>query len=160
MNKIMKKKGKFRVEMQESNGGAGELGRTRRLHCQSSDSRGMKRGGRTSTRGALLCDLPREGCKSSARKFRDSFFLDAPRRDRFLAAGSQPVVRTFLLSAKNLNSYRSIAPRRRNQINRCHFTVRYIYNSISRRKRATIVLDKRANNYISASCLHKSHGNN
>lgn len=56
MNKIMKKKGKFRVEMQESSAGAGAA-----AHCQSSDSRGMKRGGRTSTRGALLCDFRAKG---------------------------------------------------------------------------------------------------
>jgi len=57
MNKIMKKKGKFRVEMQKSSGR--ENGTA--AHCQLSNSRGMKRGGRTSTRGALLCDFRAKG---------------------------------------------------------------------------------------------------
>lgn len=61
MNKIMKKKGKFQVEMQESNGGAVGEGEEAAAHCQSFDSRGMKRGGRTSTRGALLCDFRAKG---------------------------------------------------------------------------------------------------
>jgi len=79
MNKIMKKKGKFRVEMQESNEGAGEIEGAGRGGCTVSrlTAGGMKRGGRTSTRGALLCDFRAKGAKSSARKFRDSFFLDA-----------------------------------------------------------------------------------
>lgn len=82
MNKIMKKKGKFRVEMQKSNGGAerGE-GAAGRPHCQLSDSRGMKRGGRTSIREGLCCAIFARRVQIVGEKIPRLLFL---RRERII----------------------------------------------------------------------------
>lgn len=72
MNKIMKKKGKFRVETAQR--GAMEQRKGERWSlCQSSDSRGMKRSGRTSIRGALLYDFRAKGANRRRENFAASF---------------------------------------------------------------------------------------
>lgn len=60
MNKIMKKKGKFRVEMQKSNGAAGRGDRAAALSVvwQQGDETWRKN---EHTRGALLCDFRAKG---------------------------------------------------------------------------------------------------
>lgn len=106
MNKIMKKKGKFRVEMQKSNGGAGRGerggGAAERPHCQLSDSRGMKRGGRTSIREGLCCAIFARRVQIVGEKIPRLLFL---RRSSPLAANgsfSSTYVCALLLSRENL----------------------------------------------------------
>lgn len=100
MNKIMKKKGKFRVEMQKSNGGAerGEGGKGQRggrtVSCLTAggwnvaEERAYERG--------FAVRFSHEGCKSSARKFRGSFFSVAN------GSFSSTYVSGPLLSGENL----------------------------------------------------------
>lgn len=70
----MKKKGKFRVEMQRREGERD--GRALSVVWQQG---GMKRGGRTSTRGALLCDFRAKGANRRWENSAAPFSLDAPR---------------------------------------------------------------------------------
>lgn len=78
----MKKKGKFSSkEMQESNGEAGMReertgGEEERPHCQPSDSQGEETWRKNEHTRGFAVRFSREGCKSSARKFRDFFFPD------------------------------------------------------------------------------------
>lgn len=98
MNKIMKKKGKFRVEMQESNGEKRSMRKTERKRVRETaasggegrrtvsrlTARGMKRGGRTSTRGALLCDFRTKGANRRRENSATPFSCSAS----LVAAGS------------------------------------------------------------------------
>lgn len=90
------------MEERRRSRGRGEGGEARRLHCQSSDSRGMKRGGRTSTRGALLCDFRAKGAnrrrENSATPFSSMLMLLAAIVSRSRVV---PVYECFSLPTKN-----------------------------------------------------------